>query len=91
MHKGEPIESLAAHFADRLSLERFPPFAPTLNPVEPLWSWLKWERLSNFAPYDVHELDRRVIRELESKRSDQTFLRNLFHASELPLPRTLFS
>jgi putative transposase len=91
MHKGEPIDALASHFADRLSLERLPPFAPMLNPVEPLWSWLKWERLSNFAAHDVRELDRRVIRELGSKRDDQTFLRNLFHASELPLPRTLFS
>jgi len=53
MHKGEPIDSLAAHFADRLSLERLPPFAPMLNPAEPLWSWLKWERLSNFAALDV--------------------------------------
>jgi hypothetical protein len=89
MHKGEPIDALAAHFADRLSLERLPPFAPMLNPAEPLWSWLKWERLSNFAAHDVHELDRRVNAELASKRDDQAFLRNLFHASELPLPRTL--
>jgi hypothetical protein len=28
MHKGEPIEALATHFAARLSLERLPPFAP---------------------------------------------------------------
>jgi hypothetical protein len=91
MHKGEPIEALASHFADRLVLERLPPFAPMLNPVEWLWSWLKWERLSNFAPHDVHELDRRVGAELASKRDDQGFLRNLFHASELPLPRALLS
>jgi hypothetical protein len=89
MHKGEPIDALASQFADRLSLERLPPFAPTLDPVEPLWGWLKWERLSNFAPHDVGELDRRVVAELASKRDDQAFLRNLFHASELPLPRTL--
>jgi transposase len=89
MHKGEPISALEAHFADRLSLERLPPFAPMLNPVEWLWSWMKWERLSNFAPHDVRELDERVVAELASKRDDQTFLRNLFHASELPLPRTL--
>ena len=57
MHKGEPILALEAQFADRLSLERLPPCAPMLNPVEPLWSWLKWERLSNFAPHDVRELD----------------------------------
>jgi putative transposase len=91
MHKGEPIAALAAHFADRLCLEALPPWAPELNPVEWLWSWLKWERLSNFAPHDVHELDGRVTAELASKRDDQGFLRNLFHASELPLPRALLS
>jgi putative transposase len=91
MHKGEPIQALAAHFADRLVLERLPPYAPMLNPVEWLWSWLKWERLSNFAPHDVQELDGRVAAELTSKRDDQRFLRNLFHASELPLPRALLS
>jgi transposase len=91
MHNGEPIRALERQFADRLSVERLPPWAPMLNPVEPLWSWLKWERLSNFAAHDVRELDERVIAELASKRDDQVFLRNLFHASELPLPRTLLS
>jgi hypothetical protein len=62
-----------------------------LNPVEPLWSWLKWERLSNFAPHNVGELDERVVAELAKKGNDQVFLKILFHASELPLPRTLLS
>ena len=91
MHKGEPIVALESQFADRLSVGRLPPWAPMLNPVEPLWSWLKWERLSNFAAHDVRELDGRVVAELAAKRSDQRFLKNLFHASELPLPRTLLS
>ena len=64
MHKGDPIRDLMGHFADRLDLERLPPCAPMLNPVEPLWSWLKWERLSNFAPQDAARTrragDRRV-------------------------------
>jgi putative transposase len=91
MHKGEPIEALVSHFADRLTLERLPAFAPMLNPVEWLWSWLKYSRLCNFAPRDVAELNGRVVAELASKRDDQQFLRNLFHASELPLPRALLS
>lgn len=91
MHKGEPIRALEAQFADRLSVERLPPFAPMLNPVEPLWSWLKYSRLNNFAPRDPAELDGRVIAELTSIRDDQAFLRNLFHASELPMPLTLLS
>ena len=85
MHKGEPIRELEAQFADRLSLERLPPFAPTLNPVEALWSWLKYSRLNNFAPRDPAELDGRVVAELSAVRTDQAFPRSLFRASELPI------
>jgi transposase len=91
MHKGDPIRALVDHFADRLVLEKLPPYAPMLNPVEPLWSWLKWERLSNWGPKDARELDARVIAELVAIREDQVFLRDLFHASDLPLPRALLS
>jgi hypothetical protein len=91
MHKGDPIRDLVGHFADRLDLERLPPYAPMLNPVEPLWSWLKWGRLTNFAPKDATQIESRVVAELAKVREDQTFLRNLFHASDLPLPRALLS
>ena len=91
MHKGDPIRTLVDHFAERLVLEMLPPYAPMLNPVEPLWSWLKWERRSNWGPRDAQELDARVIAELATVREDQAFLRNLFHASDLPLPRALLS
>jgi len=91
MHKGDPIRDLVSHFADRLDLERLPPYAPMLNPVEPLWSWLKWGRLNNLGPKDAHELDMRAIAELAKVRDDQSFLRNLYHASDLPLPRALLS
>jgi transposase len=91
MHTGEPIRAPEAQFGDRLSLERLPPFAPVLNPVESLGGWLKYSRLNNFAPRDPAELDGRVIAELTAVRGDQAFLRNLFHASELPIPLTLLS
>jgi transposase len=91
MHEGEPIRAPEAQFGDRLGLERLPPLAPVLDPVEPLWSWLKDSRLNNFAPRDPAELDGRVITELTAVREDQTSLRNLFHASELPIPLTILS
>jgi hypothetical protein len=37
MPKGDPIRAMETHFADRLSLERFPSFAPELNPVDLMW------------------------------------------------------
>jgi len=77
--------------ADRLSLEKFPPYAPILNPVEPAWSWLKYWRLCNFAPHDAHHLNEAIVAELTSIQNDQGMLQSFFHASELPLPRALLS
>ena len=91
MHKGDPIRHLRACFANRLSLEDLPSWSPTLNPVEFLWGWLKYDQLYNFAPRDARELDGRIAAELTRIRDDQEFLKNLFHESELPLPRTLLT
>lgn len=47
------------------------------------------DRLCNFAPQDAHHLNKVILRELEAIRDDRERLRNFFHASDLPLPRTL--
>jgi transposase len=91
MHKGGPINELVAQSKGRLDLERLPPHAPKLNPVEQVWTWLKYSRLCNFAPQDAFHLNEVVVRELDPIRDDQHRLRNFFHASDLPLPRTLLS
>jgi len=89
MHKGDPIHAAQTQFASRLQVERLPPYAPMLNPVEPLWSWLKHGRLANYAPPDAATSDRRIHDELDAIRCDQGFLRSMWQASELPLPRAL--
>ena len=43
------------------------------------------------APHDALELDGRVVAELSAIRDDQEMLQGFFHASELPIPRTLLS
>jgi putative transposase len=91
MHQGDPIEELLERLGPRLSLERLPPYAPELSPVEPLWSWLKYSRLNNFAPQDAYQLNEAVIAELSVIRGDQHLLNGFFHASQLPLPRALLS
>ena len=91
MHKGEPSRALLGRCAGHLTLERLPAYAPMLNPVEPLWSWLKYGRLCNFAPHDARELDHRIKSELRTVQRSQRHLQNLFHASQLPLPRALLT
>lgn len=90
-HTGDPLRELQQEFPQKLVIEKLPPYAPILNPVEALWSWLKYGRLSNFAPKDAWDLDRRSVYELDRISRDQAALRNLFHQSELPLPRALVS
>jgi transposase len=88
MHRGESIREVLARYP-RLRLEALPPYAPDLNPVEWVWKWLKYDRLCNFAPADAHQLEAAVIVELQSIQEDQEQLRQFFHNSDLPLPRTL--
>src|SRR2546421_9648132 len=44
--------------------EKFPSYAPDLNPDEQVWQYGKYERLANFAPSDTHELRSRIRVEL---------------------------
>lgn len=89
MHSGDPIRAQVERFRPRLSLEQLPPYAPMIDPVEPIFSWLKYGRLSNYAPHNAHELDRRLRAELDPLCDDQERLTNLWHASDLPLPQVL--
>jgi putative transposase len=83
MHKGEPIRKVLADFP-RLSLERLPPYAPELNPVEYLWSHLKYGTLANFAPDDVFRLDAVLKRHLHRAAESTDMLRSFLEASGLP-------
>jgi transposase len=89
MHKGDPIREAVERFRPRLHLEKFPPYGPTINPVEQVWSWLKYGRLCNSAPHDAAELNRAIHRELAGIVDDQDFLLNMWHRSDLPVPRAL--
>lgn len=91
MHKGGPIRELVEESHGRLDIEPLPAHAPELMPVEPLWRWLKYDRLCNFTPGDARHLNEAATRELEAVREDQELLRSFFHDSDLPLPRALLS
>lgn len=56
MHKGDAMRQLLKDYP-RLTLEWLPPYAPELNPVEQLWSHLKFGHFANFIPKDINELE----------------------------------
>lgn len=83
MHRGDPIRELLRRFP-RLQLESLPPYAPELNPIEQLWSHLKYSKLANFAPEDVWELDQVARKHLHSIKRTPNRLRSFIHAASLP-------
>jgi transposase len=48
--------------------EPFPPYAPDLNPVDRVWSYIKFGRLPNYTPFNLSELRGRVKAELNRLR-----------------------
>jgi transposase len=88
-HSGDPINELMDEYSNKLFLEPLPPYAPVINPVESVWSWLKYGKLANFSPKDVWDLERKVEQHLRPAYSDQDWLTSMWRQSELPLPRRL--
>lgn len=88
MHKGQPIRDLLKRFP-RLWLERLPPYAPDLNPVEPIWKHVKYDELCNFAPQTTSQLDQELRTRLTACQRDPARLKSFYDASELPRPRRI--
>jgi transposase len=84
-HKGPLIRAFLRRNR-RLRLVRLPAYAPDLNPVEAVWSWLKWGRLANFVPDDLGELDEWAVEYLLELKCSPGLLRALWDRSELPFP-----
>jgi len=86
-HKGPLIRDYLRR-NERLTLERLPAYAPALNPVEAVWSWLKYGQLANFVPNGIPELDDEVVDRLIELKFDPGLLRVLWERSDLPLPQS---
>ena len=85
-HKGPLLRTFRAKNR-RLRLEMLPPWAPDHNPVEAVWSWLKYGGLANFTPDGIDPLDDAIIERLVELKFDPELLRALWDRSKLPFPK----
>lgn len=76
-------EHLSRH--PEIVTEKFPGYAPELNPDEGVWSYTKYARLANFAPRDTSMLRAAVSRELERLRKRPDLLLSFIRQTKLPL------
>jgi transposase len=47
-----------------IEVEELPPYAPELNPVDYVWSYVKYARLANYCPHNLFELRKTIMVEL---------------------------
>jgi transposase len=84
-HKGPLIREFLKRNR-RLQLVRLPAYCPDLNPVEFVWSWLKWGKLCNFAPEQLDQLNEWIVEYLIALKFDPGLLGILWNRSDLPFP-----
>ena len=82
IHKGPALNQLLSR-NPRLKVERFPAYAPELNPDEQVWNHLK-ARLANGCPLSTEELMRDLSTAIRRARGSHALLRGFIRESDLP-------
>lgn len=67
----------------KITAEFLPPYAPELNPVEALWSYLKANPLANLAAHDAEELRGVAMQSALAIQKNQTLLRSFIRSTPL--------
>ncbi|HKY56072.1 MAG TPA: transposase [Anaerolineales bacterium] len=84
IHSAEPVSNFLSTNSG-ISIEFFPPYAPELNPVDNIWSYVKYNRLANYCPYTLIELRKRVRAEFFRLQKRPDLLEALFRHTGLDL------
>lgn len=84
IHRARPVTGYLRKNRS-IEVEEFPPYAPELNPVDYVWSYVKYGRMANYCPQDLTELRQRVTEELSSVAEQPHLLRALFSRTGLAL------
>jgi transposase len=84
IHRSRPVAAYVDEHPD-VVIELFPPYAPELNPVDYVWSYVKYGRLANFCPQGLVELRQHVTAELSALRRRPDLLSSFFRATGLTL------
>lgn len=81
-HRAREVRD-ALERSGRVHLVFLPPYAPELNPVEMLWSYLKTNPLANHPATDAHRLAVRARRHFQEIRRRPSLLRSFLRATPL--------
>jgi transposase len=85
IHRCAEVATFAWLHQGRLQLRRLPPYAPELNPDEGIWDVIKNDRLANYCPDTLDELEATVQRELAALQATPDRVMAAVLQTELPI------
>lgn len=86
IHRSKEVkEFLAQGWAGQIHLERFPAYAPALNPEEGVWQHLKPVELRNVCCTDLDHLHDELQRAIKRVRRRPALVQSFFAGAELEL------
>lgn len=88
MHKGPHVRAVLEE-NPRLSIEQLPPYCPDLNPIEWVWSWIKYGQLANFCPQTLKQLVSRLACEIVKAGENLSMLNRLIKAAGLEIDQAV--
>lgn len=84
VHRSKKVRALL-QATPGLHVEYLPPYAPELNPVEYLWSFLKFHPLANLAFFHLDEIATATRTHARALQRNEVLLRSFVSHSPLPL------
>ena len=82
-HRSAEMRTFLITHRSWLTAERLPAYAPELNPVEGLWSWMKQTRVANFCPMGLDPIRRRVRMGRNQLARRQDLIESFLHKARL--------
>ena len=82
-HKSKVVKEHIARCGDWLTVERFPAYAPELNPPEYLFSAIKRKDLGNLPVVSIDHIAHKIESAVDRLADDQTIIHGFLRASGL--------
>lgn len=83
-HRAKVVQSFLHRHKDRFRIvERFPAYAPELNPQEYVWSASKGKDMANFCPSKDNDIYRKTKKSLKRIQRNESLLRGALKKSGL--------
>ena len=84
-HRSGVVKDFLEQNKERVTVFRLPPYYPKFNPVEFLWTHLKWSKMKGFCPKQLYDLRKKVNNCVRSIRRRPDIVSSYFRASHIPI------